>query len=48
MNNYTQNRINNILSLPALTQEEKDKAVKEQLRIQQMQMQSSDPNAEYP
>lgn len=46
-----QNRINGILSLPSLTQEEKDKAIREQLRIQEMQMQqqqSEDPNAEYP
>ena len=46
-----QTRINGILNLPALTQEEKDKAVKEQLRIQQMQMEAStpeDPNATYP
>ena len=44
-------RINQRLGLPALTQEEKDKAIKEQLRVQQMQMesqQSSDPNAQYP
>lgn len=42
-------RINQILGLPSITQEEKDKAIKEQLRVQQMQaQQSSDPAAEYP
>jgi len=55
-----QNRMEDILKLPPLTQEDKDTAIQEQIRMQQMQMQgqqdpneamsdpNADPNAQYP